>query len=83
MQGSAAAVGAMMCCVMEASPTPRVLDAARSLGEAMQLTNFLRDVQEDAGRGRIYLPLEDLARFGVEEHELLLGVFSKRMAQLM
>lgn len=41
------------------------------LGHALQLTNILRDVGEDARRGRIYLPMEDLARFGVPEEEIL------------
>jgi phytoene synthase len=41
------------------------------LGIAFQLTNFLRDIAEDLDRGRIYLPLEDLARFGVTEEDLL------------
>lgn len=43
----------------------------RELATALQLTNVIRDVGEDVGRGRIYLPLEDLARFGVTEQELL------------
>ncbi|HZU99189.1 MAG TPA: phytoene/squalene synthase family protein [Planctomycetota bacterium] len=43
------------------------------LGLAMQLTNIVRDVTEDSARGRIYLPLEDLARFGVSERALLAG----------
>jgi phytoene synthase len=46
---------------------------AITLGVALQLTNILRDVGEDAARGRIYLPQEDLARFGVHEDELLAG----------
>lgn len=41
------------------------------LGHALQLTNILRDIREDAGQGRIYLPQEDLARFGVREEEIL------------
>lgn len=41
------------------------------LGHALQLTNILRDIGEDARQGRIYLPLEDLARFGVAEEEIL------------
>ncbi|CAE7414498.1 CYP97B2 [Symbiodinium pilosum] len=45
--------------------------AAMSLGVAFQLTNILRDVGEDARRGRIYVPLEDLARFGISEDEVL------------
>lgn len=43
---------------------------AETLGVAMQLTNILRDVGEDARRGRCYLPLEDLARFGIERAEI-------------
>jgi len=45
--------------------------AAMSLGVALQLTNILRDIGEDARRGRIYVPLEDLARFGITEQEIL------------
>jgi 15-cis-phytoene synthase len=44
---------------------------AAHLGHALQLVNILRDLGEDARRGRIYLPLEDLARFGVDEREIL------------
>jgi phytoene synthase len=50
---------------------PRTREYAVELGLALQLTNILRDVAPDAARGRLYLPLEDLARFGVEEKELL------------
>lgn len=52
-------------------PVTAELDAlADDLGVALQLTNILRDVREDFGNGRIYLPLDDLARCGVEPHEL-------------
>jgi phytoene synthase len=44
---------------------------ARTLGTAMQLTNILRDVGEDAQRGRCYLPSEDLARFGLSSQDVL------------
>jgi phytoene synthase len=50
---------------------PRSDTYATHLGHALQLVNILRDVGEDARQGRIYLPLEDLARFGVEEREIL------------
>jgi phytoene synthase len=50
---------------------PRTREYAIELGLALQLTNILRDVAVDAYRGRLYLPLEDLARFGVGEEELL------------
>ncbi len=46
------------------------LSAANALGIAMQLTNIARDVGEDLRRGRVYLPLEDLARFGVDPSEV-------------
>ena len=48
---------------------PRALDLAEKLGLAFQLTNIIRDVHEDAGRGRVYLPDEDLARFGVSRQD--------------
>jgi phytoene synthase len=48
-----------------------VAQYAEHLGMALQLTNILRDVAEDAARGRIYLPLEDLERFNVTEKEIL------------
>jgi phytoene synthase len=50
---------------------PRTREYAVELGLALQLTNILRDLAPDAGRDRIYLPLEDLARFGVSEDEIL------------
>lgn len=56
---------------------------AISLGIAMQLTNILRDVGEDVRRGRIYLPLEDLAAFDYTEKDLLLGVNDDRWKAAM
>ena len=58
-------------------------DYAVDLGIAFQLTNILRDVMEDAQRGRIYLPLEDLARFDCREEDLLSGRYSPRVGALM
>jgi phytoene synthase len=58
-------------------------DYAVDLGVAFQLTNILRDVHEDAQRGRIYLPLEDLRRFNCTEADLLSGQFSSRVEALM
>ncbi len=56
---------------------------AINLGIALQLTNILRDIKSDAKRGRIYLPLEDLRRFGYTEEELLAGVYNDRFVELM
>jgi phytoene synthase len=50
---------------------PATLEYAHQLGLAMQLTNIIRDVGDDARRGRIYLPLDELQRFDVKAHELL------------
>ncbi len=80
--GSAAVVGLMMCRVVgvdEGKADPY----AEALGVAMQLSNFLRDVGEDWRRGRVYLPLEDLARFGYTERDLASGVVDGRFAALM
>ena len=65
MDGSAAVIGEMMLPILEPI-TPDALEPARDLGNAFQLTNFLRDVAEDLDRGRIYLPQADLDRFGAD-----------------
>ncbi|MEW5855987.1 MAG: 15-cis-phytoene synthase CrtB [Cyanobacteriota bacterium] len=56
---------------------------AIALGIANQLTNILRDVGEDARRGRIYLPLEELALFNYTEQDLMNGVVDERWRELM
>jgi phytoene synthase len=56
---------------------------SEACGIAFQLTNILRDVKEDAERGRIYLPLEDLRRFKYTEDDLLRGVYDERFHALM
>jgi phytoene synthase len=56
---------------------------ARDLGVAFQLTNIIRDVGEDAMRGRVYLPQEDLARFGVSPSEVLKRRYGERFSALM
>jgi phytoene synthase len=52
------------------------------LGKALQLTNILRDVRNDAERGRIYLPLAEMRKFGVTESEILGSQYSERYFQL-
>lgn len=83
MRGSAVAVGRMMCAVFGSELTEPIDRGASALAEAMQLTNFLRDVGEDARRGRIYLPMEDLATFEVAESEILDGKMTDRFQSLM
>jgi phytoene synthase len=65
------------------SERPDTSEAAVALGIANQLTNILRDVGEDRGRGRIYLPLDELQRFGYSEAELLAGVVNDNWRALM
>ena len=66
---------------------PRVLqealEPALALGVALQLTNILRDVGEDRVRQRIYLPQEDLKRFGVTEQALLKGVKDEKYVAML
>ncbi len=65
------------------SDIPHTSDAAVALGIANQLTNILRDVGEDRGRGRIYLPQEDLVRFGYSEDDLMAGRMNDAWRALM
>lgn len=65
------------------SERPDTSEAAVALGIANQLTNILRDVGEDRARGRIYLPQEDLERFGYSEAELMDGVLNDSWRELM
>jgi len=58
-------------------------DYAHKLGLAFQLTNIIRDVGEDALRGRIYLPISELQQFDVKAHEILSRTYSGRFTALM
>lgn len=66
-----------------ATTIPCPIDEAIALGIANQLTNILRDVGEDARRGRIYIPLEDLELFNYSERDLINGVIDERWRALM
>ena len=71
MDGSAAAVGRMMTAIMHPEDRERALPHATALGEAFQLTNFLRDVREDiVERDRVYFPQETLDTCGVDDDDL-------------
>lgn len=72
MRGSAAAIGLQLLPVLgTVVPRAAAEPAAAALGNAFQLTNFLRDIGEDLERGRIYLPADELAAFGVDEERLV------------
>jgi 15-cis-phytoene synthase len=63
--GSAAVIGLEMVSILGYSDQ-RAFEAAKKLGIAFQLANFIRDVGEDLDRGRVYLPIQELAQFGVD-----------------
>ncbi|WP_297527203.1 presqualene diphosphate synthase HpnD [Thiohalobacter sp.] len=67
----AAGVVGLLSCEIFGYSDRRTLDYAERLGTALQLVNIIRDVREDALRGRIYIPAEDLARFDVDVRDLL------------
>jgi phytoene synthase len=65
---------------LTAEPT---YEYARQLGQALQMVNIIRDVGEDARRGRIYLPIDDLQRFGVKAADILACRYTEGFAGLM
>lgn len=69
MYGSAVVIGLEMLPILGYSDE-RAIEAAAALGEAFQLANFIRDIAEDLERGRIYMPLDELAQFGIIESDL-------------
>jgi 15-cis-phytoene synthase len=67
MDGSAAVIGEMMLPILEPFSLQQAHQHARDLGNAFQLTNFLRDVAEDLDRGRVYIPQEDVRKFSASD----------------
>lgn len=61
----------------------RTLQYAHDLGMAFQLTNILRDIGEDVARGRLYIPLDEMARFGVTTEDLMQKQMSDKLRQLL
>lgn len=78
----ASSVG-LMCRQIFGYKNESTRDYAINLGIALQLTNILRDVKDDAKRGRIYLPLEDMKRFGVTEDDILQNNYTQNFVDLM
>lgn len=78
-----ASVVGLICLKVFGTRSPLAQDYAINLGLAFQMTNILRDLRTDADRGRIYLPQEDLSRFGCSEDDLLKGNYSSAFFELM
>jgi phytoene synthase len=78
-----AAITGLMCIEIFTYRSARTRDYAINLGIALQLTNILRDLKEDADRGRVYLPQEDLRRFGYSEDDLRNQVSNDNFVELM
>ncbi len=78
----ASVVGLMTSEIFQYS-SAEAIPHAIDLGIAMQLTNIIRDVKEDAVRGRIYLPQDELAAYGVSEADVLASRWSENMHRLM
>jgi phytoene synthase len=79
----AGVVGELAAGIFGATDPVATRKYAHELGLAFQLTNIIRDVGEDARKGRIYLPIEDLQRFEVPQHEILAAQHSDRFVALM
>ena len=78
----AGVVGEVACAIFGRTQ-PATVDYAHRLGLAMQLTNIVRDVGDDARRGRIYLPMSELKQFDVKAQEILERRYSERFSALM
>ena len=78
-----ASVVGLVCLKIFGARAPEAQTYAVKLGIAFQLTNILRDLKPDGARGRIYLPAEDLTRFGYSAQELLTGVYTPAFFSLM
>ncbi len=83
MYGSASCVGLMMSHII-GYEEPQTLDHATKLGNAMQLTNFLRDIDEDyQQRGRVYMPQDELKQFGLSDEDIAEHNFSPQFREFM
>ncbi len=83
MEGSAAVIGTMMLPILGSFDLCAAREPARQLGFAFQLTNFIRDIAEDLDRGRIYLPLDHLAQFGLTPGDLKRRIATPAVKELI
>lgn len=79
----AASTVGLICAEVFGYRHERTREYAINLGKALQLTNILRDIKADARKGRIYIPQEDLRRFGYSEEQLLSSVYNEQFVALM
>lgn len=79
----AASTVGLICAEVFGYKNERTRQYAINLGIALQLTNILRDIKTDAKRGRIYLPQEDLRKFGYSEEDLLRNTYDSHFVDLM
>lgn len=79
----ASMVGLICTAIFGARGGEKAEKAATDLGIALQIVNIMRDVREDAARGRVYFPHEELARFGLTAEEILAGTYDERFVALM
>jgi 15-cis-phytoene synthase len=79
----AASVVGLMCIEVFGYTSPKAKDYAIHLGKALQLTNILRDIGEDAEKGRIYVPREDYHKFNLTEADLLNKQYSPHFSEFM
>ncbi len=78
-----ASVVGLICIQVCGYSDPKAREYAIDLGLAMQLTNILRDIKEDSEIGRVYLPQEELARFGYSEEQLIAGEIDENFTKFM
>jgi phytoene synthase len=78
-----AAVVGLVCVRIFGCAHPEVIKSAEDLGVAMQITNIMRDLKEDALRDRVYLPQDEMASFSYTEEELKMGVVNQAFKNLM
>ena len=78
-----ASVVGLVCLEIFGYSDAQARDSAIDLGIGMQLVNILRDIKEDAERDRVYLPLDEMERFGYTEADVFRGVVNKEFVELM
>lgn len=79
----ASMVGLICTSVFGTKPDPKAVDYATHMGIGLQIVNIMRDVREDAARGRVYFARDEMERFGLTADDILAGVDDERFVALM